>query len=360
MEQVLSGVLAKVLNFRKDLLPQLDLDFKEKARYRENVPFSEYCADRSRMNASALKSILETPAHFLAGWNKGSAEIDAEEDEAKHLKIGRAAHLMLLEPALFRQHYVVEPVFTGYTKAGKPTTSANAEDVINKKKEWISSLKPGALILNEKDLTNLIGMVESIFANKVASAMLKDGIAECVLEWTDRVTGVRCKGRPDFLTIVKSTGEIHLIDFKTTKSLKKGLFTRDCDKYMYHVSMAMYADAILEIFGRLPSTITLFAVESVAPYASRVLVMDDSWYEDGQQMYRDGLELYRQCFESGKWPAYANNAEVLERPSYLRTYTQKEYIFYSTILIGRTKWNKLRKNKMRRQKIRPRNQNKQQ
>lgn len=233
---------------------------------------------------------------------------------------------MLLEPDKFRQLHVVEPEFIGVTKDGKPTKNPNAIDVKNQREEWRSKQSPQALILTEEEVGNLVGMIESVLEHPIANSMLKKGVAESVIKWTDRDTGVMCKGKPDYLTF-EDNKDFHLIDFKTSRNIQSGVFMRDIVNLQYHLSMAFYADGLLEVYGRLPSTLTIFPVEKTPPYEAAVFVLDDDWYDIGRRMYKDGLELYKKCIDSGKWPAFSSKAEAMSMPQWAQDYSAPEFKF---------------------------------
>lgn len=321
--QQLTGALSRLLAFDKDKLPQLDLEVAEKPEIIKDLPAEQYFADRTRINSSAIKKILRSPRHFLTDWFGG---VDEDEEEPDHFRIGRAAHLMLLEPQIFRELHVVEPEFIGLTKDGKPTKNPNALDVKMQREQWRAKQKPGAIILTQEELDHLVGMIEAVLEHPIANSMLKTGVAECTIHWTDRDTGVKCKGRPDFLTF-EDGGEFHLLNFKTARNIQPGVFADDALRLQYHLSEAFYADGLLEVYGRLPSTMTLFPVEKSPPYEAAVYPLEDAWFEQGRAMYKHGLQIYRRCRDTGRWPAYQQNAQMLSMPNRAKYMMLPEFDF---------------------------------
>jgi hypothetical protein len=317
----LSGVLSKILSYNRDQMPQFDNEFLNKAEIIKGNPADSYFSDKTRMNSTSLKNILRSPRYFLSQWKEIS-----DDKEADHFRIGRAAHLMLLEPDIFRRLHVVEPEFIGVTKDGKPTKNPNALDVKKQKEEWLAKQSPDAIILKQEELDQLVGMIESVLDHPVANAMLKNGVAEATIKWTDRDTGIMCKGRPDFITF-EPNGDYHLIDFKTSRNIQRGSFTKDIISMQYHLSMAFYADGLMEVYGRLPSSISLFPVEKTSPHEAAVFIFEDEWYEIGKQMYKAGLNLYKKCIDEGKWPRFQHNAQTIAMPQWAQDYIEPEYNF---------------------------------
>ncbi len=320
MEHRLSGVLNKILTYNDDNLPKITTE-RETPALIEDLSADNYHADRSRMSSSAIKKLLHSPRHFLTFWSG----LDEDEDK-DHFRIGRAAHMFLLEPQKFKELYVIEPVHSGLTKQGKSTTNPNAIEVQQAKAEWRSKQRPDAIIVSDDELNNLIGMIESVLEHPVASGMLKHGKPECTLKWTDAETGIMCKARPDYI-VDDQQGNLHLIDFKTTRDIRPGIFAADARRMNYGVQLAFYHDGLIAALGRQPSTITLIAVEKEAPFECSVYPMADSWFEKGQEAYRHALRTYKKCRDTGRWPAFSNNAQVLEMPNSANFDTLPEFNF---------------------------------
>jgi hypothetical protein len=306
----LSGVLSRILSHSEDKLPKINTGAIEEPKFLTDLSADSYHADKTRMSSTGLKTMLRSPRHFLTAWS-GLTE---EEGEKDHFRIGRAAHLMLLEPAKFREVYVIEPVHQGLTKDGKPTTSLNAESVKIAKELWRAKQRPDAIIVSEKELDNLVGMIEAVLEHPVAAGMLQNGKPECSLNWTDEETGIMCKARPDYVVDDKN-GQLHLIDFKTARDIRSGIFSSDAYRMSYGVQLAFYHDGLVRVLGRQPSTITIIAVEKEAPFESAVYPLADRWFEHGQERYKHAMRLYKKCRDTGKWPRFQQNAQLLEMPN---------------------------------------------
>ncbi len=298
MEHRLSGVLSRILSHSEERLPRVTTE-QEQPKLIEDLQAELYHADRTRMSSSGVRKMLHSPRHFLTFW----AGLDDEDQDKDHFRIGRAAHLMLLEPKKFRELYVVQPDFG----AMQSKTNRHARDV------WRASQLPGAVIVTQEELDDLVGMIEAVLEHPVASGMLKDGKPECSLQWTDEETGVMCKGRPDYI-VNDNNGNIHLIDFKTARDIRAGIFADDAYRMRYHVQLAFYHDGLVRALGRQPSTITIIAVEKKAPFEAVVYPLEDLWFERGQLAYKHALRLYRKCRDTGKWPRYQQNAQLLSMP----------------------------------------------
>jgi len=286
------------------------------------MPAEQYHADKERMSSSAVRKLLHSPRQFLASWT--DMEVEDEEKEPDYFRFGRAAHAMLLEPEVFRRLHVVEPVFTGMTKDGRESTQS--KEAKDKKKKWYEDVDPAAMIVTEKEMQSLLGMVESILEHKIACNLLQNGQPEMTIHWVDKETGISCKARPDYLAKDKSGG-IHVIDFKTTRDIREGIFSDAIKRHKYFVQLAFYYDAVAAAIGREPESITIIAVEKTLPYECAVYPLEDSWLARGRIEYRHALNLYKKCMTENKWPAFQSTATMLNAPAYLQNETLPEFDF---------------------------------
>lgn len=289
---------------------------------KHNLPFVEYASDSGTMNSSALKFLLQSPRKFLA-YLLDREEPD-ENKEADHLRFGRAAHLMFLEPKRFKELYVVQPEFTGLTKDGK--ISANCKESREKKAAWLDSQNSDAVILKQDELDSLVGMVESVMSHSVASLLLKNGEPEVSGWFTDDETGVNCRFRADYIS-KDSDGNVHLIDLKTAREGDAGLFSKQIHSLKYYVQMAFYYDGITKLLGREPATATFLVVEKKYPHDTYVYECDDDMIEKGRVIYKHALRIYKRCLKENDWPGGQSRAQMISLPRYSEFDSLPEFEF---------------------------------
>lgn len=271
-----------------------------------------YHADRTAISSTGIRKVLRSPKHYLS-WLLGMEE---EEEEKDHFRFGYAAHVMLLEPAKFRKLYVVQPDF------GAMQSKANRE----KRDKWREDQAPDAIILTEDEMAHLNGMIESVTAHPIARNLLVEGRPEVSGFFNDPETGVRCKVRPDYLS-VDPTGDTHLIDLKTTRDVRKGMFSDAVHRYRYDLQIALYTDGIAAITGRPPMTSNFLAVEKTPPYECAVYSADDQMLAHGRQWYQHGLRLLKKCIKGNEWPGVSANAEMISLPRRAEFDQFPEFVF---------------------------------
>lgn len=291
-------------------------------RLEHSVPFYEYADERKSMNSSALRKILKSPRHFLSYML--DQQEDEEEREKEHFRFGRAAHLMMLEPARFRELYVVMPVFTGLTKEGKESTQS--KEARDKKSLWLNNQKPDAVILTEKEMVDLTGMVESVMSHSIAANLLQDGSPEVSGWFTDDETKVNCRFRADYISKDRE-GQVHLIDLKTAREGSAGLFSHEIHRLKYHLQMAFYYDGLTKIMKKEPQTATFIVVEKTPPYEVYVYACDDNMIDMGREWYRQALRIYKRCVETNQWPGAQNQAQMISLPKFAQMDTFPEFDF---------------------------------
>jgi len=299
--------IAKLMNPRNVKLPLIAPDLPNRLDFEE--PAERYHANRDTISSGGLKKVLRSPKHYLS-WLLGLEE--DEEGEKDHFRFGRAAHMMLLEPRKFRDLYVVEPEFVGYTKDGKE--SKNSKEAKDKRAKWREDQHPDAQIITQDEQKHLIGMIESVMEHSIARNLLVDGRPEVSGYFKDPDTGIYCRIRPDYLSLDKDNGGTHLVDFKTSRDVRAGMFSNDIWRMLYHLQMAFYYDGLTAINGKQPESASFIVVEKTPPYECAVYVADDQMLAMGRQWYQHGLRLLKRCIETNQWPGVQLQAQMISLP----------------------------------------------
>ena len=110
--------------------------------------------------------------------------------ETDALRVGAAIHCAILEPQRFAGAYIPRPdLGDGRTRAGRIRRAM-----------WNAERDPSAVVLEIDEYELVTRCAESARAHPAVREMLRGGCAEEVVTWTDEETGLRCKGRLDYLT----------------------------------------------------------------------------------------------------------------------------------------------------------------
>lgn len=247
---------------------------------RNDLSYADY-SKIDAINWSRLKVIGVSPLQFI--WER-----DNPRPETGYLRIGRAVHAYLLEPATFKERFAK---FDG-TRRGKAwdATKAHAES-------------GGITLLSEDEFAAAIGCAAAVLANPHASEILKRGLKEATFTWKDEVTGLECKGRIDHV------GK-HLVDLKTAARMNQRVFASAAARLGYHSQLAFYRDGLEANGLDVSGDPFLIAVQSEMPHDVITYRLPPPVIEAGRTEYRRLLEKLAECRRTNQWPGAAPDGPV--------------------------------------------------
>lgn len=252
------------------------------------MPNDDYHAMAS-VSKSGLDLIARSPAHY---------RFAPAHTATRNMEIGTAIHTALLEPERFAAEYVLlRDVADRRAAAYKAATAVHGTERV--------------LVSHEAD--DVAGMQESVYANPIAAAWLKNpGIRELSVFATDPETGLPVRCRFDILT---ECG--HGIDLKKTQDAREDAFSRAVHSYRYHVQAAFYSDVYEWATGQRLESFRFLAVEQSAPNACRVYRLDETAIQEGRREYREDLNRFAACLVTDTWPAYeCTDDDVISLPEW--------------------------------------------
>lgn len=245
------------------------------------------------INWSKLKALRSSPKHFkheaAKPWNDG---------DTPAMRIGRAAHCFLLDPDQFQRQFVY---FAGDKRKKTLWTAFQDEH-------------SGKTILNKSEYYRALGIATAVADHPLARSFLATGLKEAALTWTDKETGVLCKGRVDH-------AGLHLVDVKTCAQIDPRLFANQSARLGYHCQLAFYKDGLAENGVRVAPEPVIIAVESDEPYDVVVYALPEPVVDIGRDEYRRLLNVLKRCREQDSWPGYAPDQIELTLPAWVEDYS---------------------------------------
>jgi len=235
------------------------------------------------VNISTLKELWSaSPKHYRHLLRTPRADTPS-------MLLGRAIHCAVLEPECFAERYIVVPPLDKRTKAYKQwAENLDADDT----RELIST--------SQHEIC--ISICDAVRYDNVASPLLDDGAAEQALVWADAETGVRCKGRIDWIT------ENTIVGLKTTARMRHGLFRQQAASLGYHLQWAFYNDGWMALNGAEPSMIEI-VVETTPPHDVVVYHIPPEVLDEGRRCYAAALQALLVCRETDRWPGIGGGVE---------------------------------------------------
>ena len=252
-------------------------------RFVRNLKITEYHAGEE-ISHSGIVKLLKSPEHYLQ-YKSG------EDDPTPAMEFGSAFHAFILEPEAFAKGYVLAPKFDKRTKEGKELAAKWDEE------------NAGKTSLTAEQMDTLLAMQKSVFSHNGAAGMMLTGEAESSLFWTDELTGLKCRIRPDWLF---AGG---MADVKSCISASKSDFAKAAANLGYDIQAAFYIDGMKAVTGK---TVDFFfaAVEKTAPYSTACYKASQEMIEVGRAKYRGALELLKWCQDAKQYPGYQPNGEI--------------------------------------------------
>lgn len=240
------------------------------------------------INYSLLKEYHKSPRHFRYA-------MDNRRQATESQMLGTLVHSMVLEP------HTVADDFTIINPSQRPNPDRDFRESENKR--WKQELLEDASI-NNKSIVDLEiydqakAMADSVLSNPVIKSLLEKATIEKGIMWTDPLTGLKCKGRPDAFVPEKDL----IIDLKTTISAHPQDFQRSVWNYRYHEQAAFYSMGLKALHGADKFGRFLFiAVENKAPYCSASYFLSPNALDTGWMTCQSLLNLHKECLDSNDW-----------------------------------------------------------
>ena len=232
---------------------------------------------------------------------------DNPQEPTDPQRVGECFHTLTLEPEHFRGRF---HIFEGDLRSKA------------KKEEFAEAEGKGLIVIREKQLENVQGMVKAVHGHEDAGPLLDKlgAVFEHSYYWIDPLTKALCKVRPDI--------KIHRPDLRLIVDLKscragsnrnKYSWARQIADYNYHQQAALYLEGVSRV-DKVPYLgFAWITVESEAPYGVNVFMADENMIEEGRILYRKNLNYYVDCATQGIWPGYEEGVKTVSLPEWARS-----------------------------------------
>jgi hypothetical protein len=240
------------------------------------------------VSPSQIKILRRSPLHYF---DQFLAEDREKKPPTEAMLKGTALHTAILEPQLWDSTIAVPPhAFDRRTKVGKELAAEFAKE------------SAGKIVLSPDDADEVRRMADAVRNHPAARFLLElPGRREASYTWTDQVTGLECKTRPDW----HSEDRRIVVDVKTAQDASRAEFSRSISNYEYHVQAAWNLDAQGgELFLSL-------VVENARPYGVAVYPASEAMLEAGRRRIQSGMAQLAECWRTNSWPGYGN---VIQAP----------------------------------------------
>ena len=250
------------------------------------MSYAAYAA-LDNVNFSSLKFMAVSPAEY-----RYRKQTPLEATAA--MELGRAVHTAVFEPDRLPLEYAVWD-----TAKGNRNTNAY--------KDWAAQ-QGERQILTADDWATCCAIRDAVRAHPVAAALLAQGEAEKTIKWTDKETGLKCKGRLDWLSASA------LVDLKTASTIGRKQFAASAANFGYFEQAAFYLMGLRANGIEVPASI--IAVESKGLHDVGVFGIPEDTLDAAEDKLRNLLTRLAECLESDTWPGQYPQEETLDAPGW--------------------------------------------
>jgi exodeoxyribonuclease VIII len=235
-------------------------------------------------NQSAAKHILTSPAHY-------QAYINTPQEETKALKFGTFVHSAVLEPHTLDDLYVTAPDVDRRTKEGKATWSDFCEH------------NAGKTILDYEE-----SALGHLVASSARHALKTHGV---VFDETEVMYHVDYNGVPLKAAIDGVAGD-YLWDIKTTDDASAAGMLKAIRNYRYNLQAYWYRLVYELATGKRPLGFRFLFIEKEPPFAWSICEVGPDLMSYAVSDFEKAVSLYKSCTESGVWPSYTQEIQVID------------------------------------------------
>lgn len=255
---------------------------------------------------SHLKSILHSPAHYLAGKKRRFRP-------SAVMTIGTATHCKTLEgDKTFESSFIVKPEHIKYTtKEGR---------------EWRDAQKNKTILVNDgidKQWDSVIGMTEALRELEWFNPDQPDyrKYNEVSFYWNEY--GIPCKARLDRIIIKED--EVHVIDLKTTDSISVEKFQSKALDLGYDFQAGWYSHAAELVYGKR-ARFTFVAIERNEPWSIGIFEVPPEMLREARYKNERALQILKECLETNQWPSIDPTPRILEYPRWYRPLSENLFV----------------------------------
>jgi len=250
--------------------------------------FDVYKQAKGFLNASSLKELLKSPAHFYYYMNNPKAETDS-------MKFGTAVHTALLEPDEFEKDY------TCLKTSSLPNPDKDMRNADNKKfKADFLKQNSGKIIFTEAEWNKLNLMTSNARKLPLVKKLLKKDTFEPEASYYFELPEYGWKGkiRVDY----RSTVFPIFMDVKTSKDTSINGFRKEWGNWDYALQIAYYYTYLSKYEEIDRNSIYILAVGNTAPYLSALFHITPEELDYGLKLMDVALNRLKICEELGYYP----------------------------------------------------------
>jgi exodeoxyribonuclease VIII len=243
-----------------------------------------------RVQTSSLKMLMRNPREYQACYVTGE-RAKPDLSEKRQVMIGDCVHQALLEKRDITELIVPYPVdCLGAGERLKPKQS----------KEFRESMKrEGKIAVKDDEFKRIFSICNAVLRHELGLLIGRDDIVfETPVFWTDSLTGLDCKAKPDFM--YEDDSSVTCYDLKVSESISPDGWGRIAKRLGYWLQDAHYSSGLAHTTGK-PVRFVFWVVESVWPFRVARYEWDQISRERASEAYFRLLEELKRRTEKDDW-----------------------------------------------------------
>jgi len=197
----------------------------------ENLSIVDYHNNNTHYSSTQIKRVKGSLSEFIYYEN-------LKQERKTHFDFGNAFETALLEPDLFDDKVVI------FDDDKRPEPKKNFGSTLNKeyKKRIYDTDKYVIEQKGKESFETIEYMLESCYKDSVIQSIIKDVGFQTSLFWTDKVTGLKLKTRPDIIRKNKNV----IIDVKTILNGSPQGFSKQLGNLSYPMQACLQMRGVVE------------------------------------------------------------------------------------------------------------------
>lgn len=268
----------------------------------------------------------KSPRHYFDSSYLNPNRQPAEESEA--LRLGRAAHHVLLGEKNFSGEFLVRPdEYPEKVEYGDPIPHGTKMKPWHGASAWCKAWQEDHAnedrdIITSQMVEQIRGMARGLAEDPMVQGGQLGGLIEHTIVWQDPETGIWVKIRPDAIP----TAADDVSDLKTTADISDEGLEDAIGRDGLFLQAAMTDIGWQEVFARPLNSFSFVFIEKTEPHCARTRELNPSEMVLGADVYRVGLNYFARCLDTGVWPGAGgtvSDAEPICMKPWRRTHIER-------------------------------------
>ena len=250
------------------------------------LSMNDYHASNKSISNSLIKAMNDPSVSDYAAY-RNHIKKDIVREEKKHFDIGAAAHMAILEPDIYADQVVVQPIEIKrrHGKVWDQFSEANADK----------------LILTKNDHMQIDDYVNVIKSNKHAKRLLSGCSSEVSGFRKDPKTGLIVRARADAI----NHGGKYICDLKFMENVSPASFSKAVVNYKYYLQSYVYK-YVFDV-----QDFIFVCISKTDPSEVAIYVLDGDFELHAKNEFDDAMIKIKNNQQNHRWDSYTTEQDPI-------------------------------------------------